>query len=200
MNKGHDSAVLHKSTTFLIIYFLPQELSQPALEPEDAAPPSWPFYAAMQDALLNMPPSVLPMATDMEEDGVGGGLAGAFQEEYEEEDDEDEEEEDEEEDDDEGMLDEDDGEGFDDEEDSQDMEVKHQDDISQEGNYETEIDEICECYMNFLFVSGSLFLPIAAFRLLRMSHCWEVFHFSLNDRMRFWIIDLDREKVMFIRK
>lgn len=110
-----------------------------------------------------MPPSVLPMATDMEEDGAGGGLAGAFQEEYEEEDEEEEEEEDEdeEEDDDEGMLDEDDGEGFDEEEDSQDMEVKH--DSLQGGNYETEIDEICESYMNSTLATGSSFLLFAAF-------------------------------------
>ncbi|ROT66893.1 hypothetical protein C7M84_015085 [Penaeus vannamei] len=60
-----------------------KELSQPALEPEDAAPPSWPFYAAMQDALLTMPPSVLPMpdGQEMEEpnvEGTGNGLDGAF--------------------------------------------------------------------------------------------------------------------------
>lgn len=149
----------------------------------------------MQDALLNMPPSVLPMARDMEEDGVGGGLAGAFQEEYEEEDDEDEEEEDEEEDDDDGMLDEDDGEGFDDEEDSQDIEAKYHDDNSQQGNYETEIDEICECYIQWIS-----HFPIGAFRLLKMSHYWEVFHFSLNDRMRFWISGLDGVNDTFISK
>ncbi|MPC18169.1 hypothetical protein E2C01_011045 [Portunus trituberculatus] len=46
-----------------------KELSQPALEPEDAAPPSWPFYAAMHDALLTMPPSVLPLSVPEEIEG-----------------------------------------------------------------------------------------------------------------------------------
>ena len=146
-----------------------QELSQPALEPEDAAPPSWPFYGAMHDVLLTMPPSVLPLPVPEEMEGGGAGvgpgtLNEAFQEgrtmddmeeefedddddddDVEEEEDDDDEEDDEEEDDDEEddeMLDEDNvGDSF--EDDSQDMNVC-QDDISH-GMDSVEVDEVCKC-------------------------------------------------------
>ncbi|XP_042855794.1 splicing factor, arginine/serine-rich 19-like [Penaeus japonicus] len=139
-----------------------KELSQPALEPEDAAPPSWPFYAAMQDVLLTMPPSVLPMSDsqEMEEPGVegnGNGIDRTFhqgqsvediEEEYEDEEEEEDEEEDEdeeeeEEDEDDGMMDEDEdhlGDGFDDE-DSQDISESQVDDNSQEMD-SLEVDEV----------------------------------------------------------
>ncbi|KAK8734365.1 hypothetical protein OTU49_006151 [Cherax quadricarinatus] len=136
-----------------------KELSQPALEPEDAAPPSWPFYAAMHDALLTMPPSVLPISVGEEINAAGvveegSVLDEAFQEgqsmdgmEVGYEDDEEEEEEEEEEDEDEdeeedGIIDEDEnmGEGYEDE-DSQDMNESQGDENSQ-GMDGVDIDEI----------------------------------------------------------
>lgn len=44
-----------------------QELSQPVLEPEDAAPPSWEFFDAMHEACMAMPPCLMTMEQALQE-------------------------------------------------------------------------------------------------------------------------------------
>ena len=44
-------------------FLLSKELSQPTLEPEDAAPPSWIFYNAMHNALMSVP-TTLPSVSE----------------------------------------------------------------------------------------------------------------------------------------
>lgn len=186
-----------------------KELSQPALEPEDAAPPSWPFFAPMHDALMTMPPSVLPLAVPEEMEGGTAGVAAgtldeAFQEgqtmeemeeefeddeeEDDEEDEEDEEEEDdEEEDEDDGMMDEEEnigGESL--EEDSQDMNVCSMDDMCH-GVDPLDVDEVCKflagCFVFLYHIPPSDFpdfLGLSIFPILFLPSPLQEFLIILN--------------------